>query len=176
MDWCLQFSLGQTLEKIWMWLACMRTAVQPPRSWLWLAWRKGQKTRKGWQAERANSWWRGKHKKKKRKKGKSANDWRGIRKKQGDWHEKKKNANKAAEKRKRIRKKGKDWRNVWFKSETQWKNFTRGTDCLFRTFPFQRDQRQQNLPMLRFSSLYSLSLSLHFCFASLQKTSEMADI
>lgn len=48
----------------------------------------------------------------------------------------------------------------WFKNETQWKNFTRGTDCLSRTFPFQHHQRQQNLHMLRFLSLHSLTLSL----------------
>lgn len=29
-----------------------------------------------------------------------------------------------------------DWRRVWFKNETQWKNFTRGRDWLSRTLSF----------------------------------------
>lgn len=37
-------------------------------------------------------------------------------------------------------------------------------DCLSRTFPFQHHQRRQNLPMLRFLSLRSPTLSLHLCF------------
>lgn len=67
-----------------------------------------------------------------------------------------------------------DWRSIWFKNETQWKNFTRGTDCLSRSFPFQHHQRQQNLHVLRFLSL-QLSVSTSVLFPSLQHAFETTD-